>query len=94
MSTGTGERESSGHLSPISRRAFFKKLGKSAAALGGLGVLVGAAGCDDILGTLLDSYDGGGYGNNCGYCNGCGRNYYHCDGSYCDYINYSDGCWP
>jgi hypothetical protein len=26
----------------------------------------------------------------CGYCNGPGRNYEHCDGMYCDYIDYTD----
>ena len=32
-------------------------------------------------------------GEACGYCNGPGRDYSHCDGDYCDYINYSDGSY-
>jgi len=51
--------------------------GAAAAAL----TLVGG-GCE---GTYSD------YQDNCGYCNGAGRNYYHCDGNYCNYINYADG---
>ena len=65
-------------LSPISRRAFFKRLGQGAVALGSLGAL-------SIMGACPSVPVG-----NCGYCNGTGRDYYHCDGDYCDYINYVD----
>ncbi len=90
-------------LSPISRRAFFKQIGEKAAGLGALSAIValgGGGSCD--LGDVLDDLEGvvyseggytegGGGGGNCGYCDGAGRDYYHCDGNYCDYINYSDG---
>ena len=64
-------------LSPISRRAFFKKT-----AVTSLGVAAGAA----FVGEGCAYSDAG----SCGYCDGAYRNYYHCDGDYCDYINYSD----
>jgi hypothetical protein len=68
-------------LSPVCRRAFFKKTG---------GVIVGALTGAALLGsTSCVSYSD--YSDTCGYCNGNNRNYYHCDGNYCDYANYGDG---
>ncbi len=84
-------------LSPISRRAFFRRVGIGSVQLGALGALVAMSrGC-----TLPSGLEGlindGGFlpsspetGDNCGYCDGAGRDYYHCDGNYCDYINYAD----
>ena len=63
-------------LSPISRRMFMGGVAASVAA-------TVAPGCGSGSGTVscLD-----------GYCDGCGRDYDHCDGAYCNYINYVDGC--
>jgi hypothetical protein len=75
-------------LSPICRRSFFKKTG---------GVVVGALTGAALLGSAScasysDYSDYSNYGDgSCGYCNGDNRNYYHCDGSYCNYANYTDG---
>jgi hypothetical protein len=71
------------NLSPIARRAFFKKAG--GAAIIGVGVIAGAALVGGTQGCVA-------YSDNCGYCDGCGRNYYHCDGSYCNYGDYGDYC--
>ncbi len=90
-------------LSPISRRALFRKmakitLGVGVAVLGG-GALLNVAACGD---NYSDSYSESSYSesrysessytDNCGYCNSCGRNYTHCDGMYCNYTDYADGC--
>lgn len=82
-------------LSPISRRAFFRRMGRSAVRLGILGAAAGSAGqrCDRPLPIDIDDPDGYsdfGYPDNCGYCDTTGRDYEHCDGDYCDYINYAD----
>ena len=61
-------------LSPISRRAFFRQVAKygiTAAAVAAVSALM--SGC--------------GGGTNCGYCDGVGQDYTHCDGDYCDYLN-------
>lgn len=71
------------NLSPIARRAFFKKVGGAAVA----GVVAGV-GINALTGCIYSDYS-----DSCGYCNGGGRNYYHCDGSYCNYINYCDGTY-
>jgi hypothetical protein len=73
------------NLSPIARRAFFKKAGAAAAV--GVGLIAGAAlGGTQGCVTYSNYSDSGG---SCGYCNGYQRNYYHCDGSYCNYLNSS-----
>ena len=71
-------------LSPISRRAFFRNLGTKALKLGILGTAAASLGSEDDGGCRLyiDA--------NCGYCDGEGQDYEHCDGEYCDYANYSD----
>jgi hypothetical protein len=72
-------------FSPIARRLFLRRAaGASAAALGVMGgaALVGGCSYSDVSSYTCSS----------SYCNGCGRNYYHSDGSYCNYVNYSDGC--
>jgi hypothetical protein len=74
------------NLSPIARRTFFKKAG--GVAMLGVGVVVGAT----LVGGAQGCATYSDYSDNCGYCDGCGRNYYHCDGSYCNYGNYGDGC--
>ncbi len=74
------EREETRQLNSVSRRAFFRDGIRAALGLGAIaGLVASSAGCD---------YDDG----VCGYCDGCSRNYYHCDGMYCDYLNYPDGC--
>ena len=78
------------NLSPIARRTFFKKAG--GAAMLGVGVVAGAALVGGTQGCASYSDYGDSSGGSCGYCNGCGRSYYHCDGSYCNYGNYGDGC--
>ncbi|MGQ9651185.1 MAG: hypothetical protein ACUVXJ_13830 [Phycisphaerae bacterium] len=102
-------------LSPISRRAFFRKLGSHLIKLGAIGTAVGSLGqgCslsiepdDDHAGGgwpydpyldfgYSDYSDHGHYSDwvgddTCGYCDGAGQDYSHCDGSYCDYTNYGD----
>ena len=72
--------ERAGGLSPISRRAFFQDMGVRALKLGMLGAAAGSIGADAECSLE----------RNCGYCDGAGRDYDHCDGDYCDYINYSD----
>jgi hypothetical protein len=77
------------NLSPIARRAFFKKAGGAAivGAIAGATLLGGGQGC-----ASYSDYSDYSNSSSCGYCNGCGRSYYHCDGSYCNYGNYGDGC--
>ena len=78
--------EQSEPLSPISRRAFFHRVGARALKLGVLGTAIASSGQEctiPIPDVVLR-------GRNCGYCDGPGRDYDHCDGDYCDYINYGD----
>ena len=85
-------RESDGQaesLSPISRRAFFRQMGTKALKLGALGAAAGSLGPDSQCNLSDIVYVD--IGDNCGYCDGEGRDYDHCDGDYCDYINYEDG---
>ena len=83
-------------LSPISRRAFFKDMGSKVLATGALGIAAAGAMGQNPSDCQNPVYSDGGYSNggysdgSCGYCNGLGRDYYHCDGDYCDYLNYSD----
>jgi len=81
-------RESDGQaepLSPISRRAFFREMGTKALKVGLVGTAVAS------LGQQTVTIEGCGGGRNCGYCDSQGSDYDHCDGDYCDYINYEDG---
>ena len=52
------------------------------------------AGASAVAAASVAPGCGGGSGPSCldGYCDGCGRDYDHCDGTYCNYINYADGC--
>jgi len=72
-------------LSPISRRAFFRGAGVNALKLGALGAAAASMGADNRCNINVNPGDG-----SCGYCDGEGRDYEHCDGDYCDYVNYSD----
>ncbi len=72
-------------LSPISRRAFFQRMGARALKLGVLGAAAASAGQDGQCNIGVGDADGW-----CGYCNGAGSDYDHCDGDYCDYANYGD----
>lgn len=73
-------------LSPISRRAFFQNLGSKALKLGILGTAAASLGSDDGGCRIKLRYAD----ENCGYCDGEGQDYEHCDGEYCDYANYAD----
>jgi len=70
-------------LSPICRRAFFRKVGKGALGALAVAAVAGQSAC------YGDSYTNASYVNTgaCGYCNGWARNYYHCDSAYCNYSN-------
>jgi len=71
------EKNSNRPLSPICRRSFLIKSATTTLFMAGfIGVTTIFEGCYPIY---------------CGYCNGSGRSYSHCDGEYCNYANYSDG---
>jgi len=88
-------KEDARPLSPISRRALFKKmakitLGVGVAALGG-GALLNVA-CDTYSdsyteSSYTESYSDSSYTDNCGYCEYSSKDYTHCDGMYCNYTN-------
>jgi len=81
-------------LSPICRRAFLQKVKKVGFGALAVGAVASSGGCFIPAPTPATGGGGGGVatsGGNCGYCDGGGRDYSHCDGSYCNYINYADG---
>jgi hypothetical protein len=84
--------ETGEELSPICRRAFLRKVrnvGFGAVAVGA--VVSTGSGCFIPAPTPASGGGAATSGGNCGYCNGDGRDYSHCDGAYCNYVNYADG---
>ena len=73
-------------LSLISRRTFFHGIGRRAIKLGLLGAAAASIGNESECPIVFTNDD------TCGYCDGCGQDYDHCDGDYCDYGDYGDGC--
>lgn len=86
----------------VTRRDFLTKIGKWSPVVAGLvyGVSLGAGAVSSGCSHYSDYANYSDYSNYANtpltsYCNGCRRNYVLNlpPGSYCNYLNYTDGCY-